>query len=137
MKVYLAAQYPRRDEMRYVAKLFLEHNIEVTSRWLYETDSLNSQLPDNPPYSHRECATTDIADIKAADTLVLFSENPLIGVPRGGRHTEFGFALGSGKRVVVIGGAENNFHYLPEVVHYSDVDSFLEAEGISNEPVAD
>ena len=40
MLVYLAAQYPRRDEMRHIAGLLRENNIGVTSRWLLETAPL-------------------------------------------------------------------------------------------------
>lgn len=137
MKVYLAAQYPRRDELRHVAALLRENNIEVTSRWLQESLPLGTQLPDLSDSDLREFADIDGEDIRAADTLVLFSEDPLIGLPRGTHHTEFGYALGLGKRTIVVGGYENVFHYLPEVIHYATLQDFLDAEGIQNASVAD
>jgi hypothetical protein len=70
----------------------------------------------------------DLQDIEAADTLVLFSEDPLIGTPRGGRHFETGYAFGRGKRVVIVGGEENIFHYLPSVIHYKSLQDFIDGE---------
>lgn len=137
MKVYLAAQYPRRDEMRHVAKLLRENNILVTSRWLSETASLGSHLNEATNAENLSAAIHDRADIDAADTLVLFAEDPTVGFPRGTHHVEFGYAMGKGKRLVVINGPENIFQYFPEVIHYFTLQDFLESEGIQNASVAD
>jgi hypothetical protein len=137
MKVYLAAQYPRRDEMREVARELDKRGVQVTSRWLQENLSLKTQLPDLTDIDLRQFAEVDSEDIKAADALVLFSEDPLVGLPRGTHHTEFGYALGLGKRTIVVGGYENVFHYLPGVIHYASLGDFLDAEGIQNATVAD
>ena len=137
MKVYLAAQYPRREEMRKVAEILGANNIEVISRWIEEKLPLNIQLNDVPASESLNFAQTDAEDIRKADTLVLFSEDPLIGLPRGTHHTEFGFAMGLSKRVIVIGGYENVFHYLPEVIHYASLGDFLDAEGIQNADTSD
>lgn len=137
MLVYLAARYSRRTEIKAFVPLLAENHIKVRSRWLDETLPPEHELSQVTPQSSRNSASDDIEDIEACDTLVLFSEDPTIGVPRGGRHVEFGYALAKGKRIVVIGGQENIFHYLPQIVHYSTVQSFLEAEAISNELVAD
>ena len=137
MKVYLAAQYPRRNEMKQVAALLRANNIDVTSRWLQESLPLNTQLTDVTDSDLLSFAKTDVEDIQRADTLVLFSEDPLVGLPRGTHHTEFGYALGLGKRVVVVGGYENVFHYLPEVIHYASLGDFLDAEGIQNADTSD
>ena len=137
MKVYLASRYSRRPEMKSIAKVLEYNGIAVTSRWLDETISPKSQLSDVTPAFCLETALTDLEDIRQADTMVFFSEDPLVGTPRGGRHVEFGYALARRKRIVVIGGSENIFHFLPQIVHYSDVNSFLESEGIQNAPVAD
>jgi hypothetical protein len=37
---------------------------------------------------------------------------------RGGRHVEFGYALGIRKRVILVGPRQHVFHCLPEVEHY-------------------
>lgn len=132
MRVYIAAQYPRRNEMRQVAGILKHNGIGVTSRWLEENLPLGTQLPDIGPSDLRDFAEIDSQDIRDADALVLFSEDPLVGLPRGTHHTEFGYALGLGKRVIVIGGYENVFHYLPEVVHYASLGDFIDAEGVTS-----
>lgn len=132
MKVYIAAQYLRRNEMRQVAEILKYNGIGVTSRWLEESLPLGTQLPDIGPSDLRGFAEIDSQDIRDSDALVLFSEDPLVGLPRGTRHTEFGYALGLGKRVIVIGGYENVFHYLPEVAHYASLGDFIDAEGVTS-----
>ena len=128
MLVYLAAAYPRRDELKSAASLLREAGFTVTSRWLKEDLPLNVKLGDCSPKICETFAIVDLEDIEKANTLLFFSENPNVGVPRGSRHVEFGFALGRGKRVCVLGGHENVFQYLPQIVHYSDLDSFIEGE---------
>ena len=137
MTAYIAARFSRKSEMLALASLFAEHNIQVRARWLGEKVSPDVTLHDVTPAYHTKTATDDLEDIEASDTVIFFSEDPLIGVPRGGRHVEFGYALAKGKRVVVIGPPENTFHYLPGIINYSTVDDFLEAEGIQNAVVAD
>ena len=136
MEVYLAARYSRRPEMRVISEI-LEHNgISVTSRWLDETISPESQLSDVTPSFCLGTALADLEDIRQADTMVFFSEDPTVGTPRGGRHFEMGYACGIGKRLVVVGGEENIFHYLPGVVHYASLGDFIDAEGATNVALA-
>lgn len=137
MKVYLAARYSRKKEIKSLVPILLENGIHVTSRWLQESGSETAHLHEFTPKFCRQTAYIDLEDINEADTFVFFSEDPTIGTPRGGRHTEFGYALGMGKRLVVIGGEENIFHYLPQVVHYLDFNSFLEVERIDDVIAAD
>jgi hypothetical protein len=135
MRVYLAARYSRKNEIKALVPLFGAHGISVGSRWLHETSPPEVTLLEVTPEFCQETALVDLEDIEAADMLVFFAEDPLVGTPRGGRHVEFGFALGIGKRIAVIGGPENIFHHLSQVVHYPDVKSFLEKEK-RNAPVA-
>lgn len=131
MRVYIAARYSRRVEMKAIAKV-LEHNgMAVTSRWLDEMIPESSQLHDVSPAFCKETALSDLEDIHKADTMVFFSEDPTVGTPRGGRHFEMGYASGIGKRLIVIGGPENIFHYLPGVIHYASLGNFIDAEGVT------
>jgi nucleoside 2-deoxyribosyltransferase len=126
-RIYLAARYSRRDDMRIVAMGLERAGFEVTSRWLLEDKPLNTKLGDDSPEFYRQTAEVDIEDIAKADTIVFFSEDPKIGTPRGGLHVEFGYAYAAGKRMVVIGQEENIFHYLSDVLVYSNIREFLEA----------
>lgn len=132
MKVYLAAQYARRNELRKYAALFEKAGIGVTSRWLEETNPLNTQMGDDTAEFYRETAKIDLEDLGAADAVVFFAEDPKVGIPRGGRHVEFGYALGLSKPIFVVGPKENVFHYLqPEagrkalITHYESVEHVI------------
>ncbi|MGA7887640.1 MAG: hypothetical protein WCA44_18045 [Acidobacteriaceae bacterium] len=127
--VYLAGRYSRRNELCALAIDLTRAGFRVTSRWLGEDKPLDTKLGDDSPAFYLATAHIDIEDICRADTLLFFAEDPHTGTPRGGRHVEFGFALGLGKRVVVIGGHENIFHYLPHVLHYACLADFIEMEG--------
>jgi len=131
MKVYLAAQYPRRDELRGYKAVLEAAGIEVTSRWLDEQEPLNGNMTHREPSWYSHTAHVDLDDVDRANIVVFFSEDPLVGVPRGGRHVEFGYALGKGKPVHVIGKyKENVFHYLKppfHVLHHETVEGFIES----------
>lgn len=127
-RIYIAARYSRRDEMKALARQLHERGFVVTSRWLDEDKPLNTQLGDDSEDFYRMTAEIDLEDVRKADTILFFAEDPKVGTPRGGRHVEFGYALGLGKRLLVIGGEENIFHYLPQVRCFRNQEDFLELE---------
>lgn len=104
--VYLAAQFQRKDEMRTYRRSLERYNIVVTSRWL---DSAYT----GPNQSLKPIveATINVQDVQRCDTLIFFS-NADGAQSTGGRHTEFGLALGLGKTTIIIGSHENVFHPL-------------------------
>lgn len=117
LKVYLAARYSRRDELRSFRAVLIGGGFEVTSRWLGEGTPLDHKMSDLSEEYQRVSAEVDLEDIDAADYLILYSEDPDKGTPRGGRHVEFGYALAKGKSIIVIGPKENIFHALPGIQH--------------------
>ena len=123
MKVYLAAQYSRRDELRIYAAYLRQHGVEVTSHWLEETANLNGDITDT--VFARSTAAIDIEDIERADAILFFAEDPLVGIKRGGRHVEFGYALALRKEIYTVGLLENVFHDLPTVTSFSKVEEAL------------
>ncbi len=130
MKVYLAARYSRRDELREYRKTLEEAGIEITSRWLDEKEPLDSQMGQHSDAFYVETATIDIKDIDRAEVVLFFAEDPLVGWPRGGRHVEFGYALGTRKSIAVIGPKENVFHYLRKganIFHFRSVEHFRDS----------
>jgi nucleoside 2-deoxyribosyltransferase len=126
MKVYLAAQYARRDELRQYKSVLNTLGVEVTSRWLEEKEPLNSQMGQHSEEFYVETATIDLEDVEKADAVIFFSENPLVGVVRGGRHVEFGYAMKADKPIYVIGPKENVFHYIGRVYHFDTFYDFVE-----------
>jgi hypothetical protein len=124
MKVYLAARYSRNDEMRGVRDVLQALGYEITSRWIedlggkYGQGSFTAeQLNGDPEYCER-VARRDLEDIENADTVISFTSAENGG--KGGRHVEYGLALGLGKRLVIVGPRENVFHTLPAVEWYPD-----------------
>ena len=126
-KFYLAARYARRNELREYREILQQHGAIVTSNWLNETSPLDGNLNNEKEEFYVHTANVDLQDIDAADALVFFSEDPLVGVPRGGRHFEMGYAHAKGKSVYVIGVKENVFHYRARVYHYDTFEKFLKA----------
>lgn len=117
MKVYLAARYSKHPEMREFAAYLRARGEEVTSRWIEGSHELGDHPTDE---GRRRLATEDLEDLKAADAVIAFSEEPrTMSNARGGRHVEFGLAIAMGKQIIVVGPRENVFHYLPGIERVS------------------
>lgn len=129
MKIYIAARYNRKEEMKGVAARLRTAGHKVASMWMYETYEANVTLNQVPQEILREIALSDYIELGAADAVLMFSEDPLVGTPRGGRHVEFGIAIGMGKDIYVIGPKENIFHYLPlpGINHFESLEEVLDA----------
>ena len=126
MKIYLAAMYSLKDTIKKYAKQLEEAGHEVTSGWLRERTDSQVDLYDVSERFSREHAIADLEDIDEADALVLFTVKPIQKTKRGGRHTEFGYALAKHKKLFVIGPRENIFHSLPEIECFMSFEEFLE-----------
>lgn len=126
MRVYLGASFSRQSEMRAIAERLKLSGVEVTSRWLEETPPPNH----NREKFFRECAFLDVEDVKRANMLVRFADD-LRGsiVPAnlatGARMFETGLAWSLGIPIVVVGGYQNVFDYLPSIIHLKDVDALI------------
>jgi hypothetical protein len=122
MKLYLAAKFGQKDEMRTVRDFLTNGGHKVTSRWIdveHEED-VSHTVTDA---MRCEYAKMDVDDVLAADALIAFSgprSEPAIG---GGRHVEFGIALQAGKDIIVVGPkGEHIFHWCQDVIHVADID---------------
>ena len=127
-RVYLAARYDRRDELRVYREQLQAIGVEVTSRWLDETGSLSGDMEVGKEDFYKETASVDLEDVRRADTIIFFAEDPLLGWKRGGRHVEFGYALALAKHIIVLGPKENVFHYIPWVHHYTSLEQVIEVQ---------
>lgn len=133
MSIYLAARFSRRAELRgYAHQLEVAGVGEVRARWLvedHEWDGAEDQLA-----LAERLAADDLADLRTADLVVVFTEVPSPGGRnRGGRHVEYGVALELWRRgecrLVVVGPAENVFHsHAPRFTSFADVLRQLVAE---------
>ena len=125
IKAYLAARYERRGELLGYIERLADAGIEVTSTWLtLEMDNLAN------------AAQMDLNEIRSADMLIFFSEDPLTAWVRGSRCVEYGYALAAGKQIIVIGQRENCFHWLlPDSAFFESVKTFVEHVYVKSVPI--
>lgn len=99
MKIYLAGTYSSREALNLIAEQLKEegHDIKVPAIWL--TGRHDNACP-------MECATSDIADIKNSDLLLLFTNE---NGRNGGRYVELGIALALGIPAMIVGKYTNVF----------------------------
>lgn len=122
--VYLAPRHSRRTEMEaYIADL-KEHGLQVYAGWITNPYPASETSLLTTPAVASYLALADMQEIGRADTVFVFSEPPGVRPNRGGRHVEFGYALGLGKRIIVIGPRENVFHCLSGIYLYADWPEF-------------
>lgn len=127
MKVYLAAQYKQKNELREYADSLRADGHAVVAEWLKEPYDPNCALADLTDESLRQIAEQDCNDIRRADVVMSFTVPETEATKRGGRHVEFGYALAFDKRLIVVGPKENIFHHLGDVEVYPDFDTARQA----------
>lgn len=125
--VYIAARFSRRHEAHAIARRLMGIGHTITSRWVKpEADHVLPVGISAPAADaeRRRFAMEDCEDVRACDWCISLMEEPRSGT-RGGRHIEFGFDLGLGKRLTIIGPRETVFHHLDEVEHFATAEDFL------------
>ena len=111
-RIYLAAPYPRKDEIAMYAAELRALGFEVTSSWLEEEHAPTVALHEVSVDLSKEYAAADLRDVDRADVVISFTEPQGTTHSRGGRHVEFGYAFAKGKSLWIVGPVENIFHYL-------------------------
>lgn len=120
MRVYLAADFRRREEMCEAAAELrgIDPTLEVVSEWhdpgndvaKYVVDTTMTEV--DPRGEAGANATResdrDLEAIAGCDVLIQFTTG---GKERGGRHVELGAALALGKTVLVVGPREHVHHF--------------------------
>src|SRR5271167_3300154 len=142
-KIYLSARMSRQEEMRAARGVLEEAGYDfsggypaiiVCSRWLDEPFIPNASTFE--ACAHK-IAFRDVCDIDDCDTLVRFADD-LRPIPNsdttpgeryvpaswatGGRMWEMGYAYAKGKRIIVVGGHQSVFDWLPSVDHVKDLE---------------
>lgn len=141
LNFYLAARYSRREELCSYRSDLEQRGHTAPARWLlgsHQAHGLEAAraVESDGPVPAAEAllfAADDMEDLLASDVLVAFTEPPRSPIAtRGGRHVEFGVALGlrhtglSERRIFVVGPIENVFHALDDVDgRFDDWTAFL------------
>ncbi len=107
MKIYLAASFASQAEMRELARqLNLQGHI-VTSTWIFQVEpGLDVDTIRDNPSAAIDHAHADLWGINQSDLVAVFTDKPST---TGGLNVEFGYALGRGKTVVLVGKPQNVF----------------------------
>jgi hypothetical protein len=136
VKIYLAAKFGQKAEMKEVRAFLINDGHEVTSQWLDVEEGVDTDAGVNRLAHY---AKMDVDDVLRADVLVTFSQEHKTLHSGGGRHVEFGVAVQAGKQIIVVGPkGEHIFHYLPCVEHVADVDALAKRlHQMDREPIYD
>jgi hypothetical protein len=117
MKIYVAGD--NRWAAMHFACVLLINGHKVTSTWHNEEFERTSAHSDES----RACiAELCVQQVREADVLVLISSH---GMVPGGKFVEVGVALGSNKRVFVVGHRENMLMYHGSVTQVTDPSDLL------------
>lgn len=115
--VYIAGRFSRRDEFNGYAERLRALGYRVEARWLVEEHEWYGEMDEDARDAARGFARDDLEDVAAADIVLVFTEPPNPGGRnRGGRHVEYGIAIGLHKDIIVVGEPENVFHHLSGAV---------------------
>lgn len=127
-RIYLAASYARKNEMRGIRDVLDTAGYIITSRWIdqdgeYKKGVVSSDLYQEDPRIGYKFAQRDVIDISEADVFMMFTGD---GLSSGGRHTEFGLASVAPniKAIIVIGPRENVFQCHPGIIQFPNWDQF-------------
>ena len=120
MKIYLAAKFERRAELRPIRDKLWAMGHEVVSNWIDEVKKPEGMSSDQ---FKRKLAVKDLAQIESADLFIL---DTFVVSERGGKEVEFGLALGQfqGILVYIVGPIRNVFHHLCDR-NFDSWDEFL------------
>lgn len=93
MKIYIAAKYAKRYELRPIVEQLRAMGHECTSQWIDNGEESKGQ---------RAAALMDLQDVDRADMLLMIAEPYRSMNTGGGRWVEFGYAFAKGKRIVLV-----------------------------------
>lgn len=119
MKIYIAAKYAKRYELRLVVDQLRAMGHECTSQWIDNGEESKGQ---------QDAALMDLADVDRADMVVFLAEPHRSQNIGGGRWFEFGYAYAKEKRIVVVqpGEAfETVFCALPRITPVASISDAL------------
>ena len=128
-KIYLAASYARKDEMRGCRDVLKAAGHEITSSWIdrnsqygVHSDVDLDYMQGDPEFCSR-FAARDIDDMFESEIIIMFTGDTSSS---GGRHTEFGIAMCMNdlRGICIIGPRENVFQCHPNIYHYPDWSNF-------------
>lgn len=104
-----------------------DEGIEVLSAWMTERNASSDGFSGLAPGVRAMLAMDGISSVMKSNAVVLFSDQrrpsgalQMVEGPchLGTKQVEFGLGLGLGKRLLIVGAAENIYHELPDVERF-------------------
>jgi nucleoside 2-deoxyribosyltransferase len=126
VKIYLAASWNARPQMRDLRDQLVAKGYTVTSRWI------DSNKPNDDPSELMMEALSDVEGVERADLVVAFTDTPST---TGGMHVEWGIALGLEKHTALVGPETCLFHTLADQ-RFADAESWLASLPDRSTPLA-
>ena len=120
MRIYIAAKYGKRFELRELAQKLRDMGHEITAQWLDNAEESKSR---------EDAAKMDVDDVLRADTLIFFAEPRHSLNTGGGRYFELGLAWAEGKRILAVSESpdyETVFLHLPGISVFSSIEVMLD-----------
>ncbi len=118
MKVYLAHNFAARKYLQGIIELFTSHGHEVTSRWITDDAHL---LPEHAEQS----AVHDLEDVEKCGYFILFTDQ-YSDRPGKGKFAELGYAIRSGKRIILVGQDDSCvFYNLPTIRRVNTIEEAI------------
>lgn len=127
MKIYIAAKYVMRYELRHVVDQLRAMGHECTSQWIDNGEESKGQ---------QAAALMDLADVDRADAVIFMAEHHRSQNIGGGRWFEFGYAYAQGKRIYVVRPGDMNetvFCALPGVRKFGHIIEALAALPVASD----
>ncbi len=125
-RVYVAASFEQRDEVRKMYDRLREAGHSITADWTTHSEITSLESPAEREELKRQYAIEDTEGVTSATVYVL-----MIGERKStGAHIELGVALGAGiKRICLVGTPDGSqlFYSHPAITTFPDIDSFLES----------
>lgn len=116
-KIYLAARWPRMNEMAGYALQIEGLGHEITAQWVFNAEAGKTR---------EENALMDFRDVSRSDLVVSFTHPRGSMQTGGGRHTEFGLAAAWDIENWIVGEREQIFHHLPDVLQFDTFEQVLD-----------
>jgi len=112
VKIYIAAKFARREDMRPMRDAIWSAGHEVVSTWLDEVK--RPEAMESGTFK-KKLALKDVTEVSSADLLILDTHFPS---ETGGKEVEFGIVLGKfqTKLIWIVGPKRNVFHELADRV---------------------
>ena len=114
LRVYIAAPYPTRADVKNIALDLRRTGIAITSRWIFEDDALDDKA-----------ARRDLTDVARCDVLIAYNPSGWENTGTGGRHVELGYAIALMKPIILVGARSNVFHQLSDIT-FTEKDDLID-----------